>query len=60
VEHLPFVPDSLVSIPSAPRHGALKEAMLRRFFNVGVADFASRSDAHDLKPGSHQEALVES
>jgi len=59
VRHLPFVPDSLVGLPSAPRHGALEEAMLRGFFGVGVVDFASRSDAHDLKPGSHWEALVE-
>jgi hypothetical protein len=39
---LPFVLDSLEGLPSAPRHGAVEEAMLRRFFNVGVADFADR------------------
>jgi hypothetical protein len=58
VRCLPFRPDMLVSFPCVLSHGALQEAMLRRFLLVVVANLSEREKAHDLEPCPDREASV--
>jgi hypothetical protein len=40
IRRVPFRLDSFEGVPGALNHGALQEAVLRRFVFVGVADLA--------------------
>ncbi|CAK9865509.1 unnamed protein product [Sphagnum jensenii] len=51
LECFPVFPNSLVSFPSALRHGALEQVVLGRFFGSSVTNFAIGGDPHELDPG---------
>ncbi len=55
----PFFPDLLVGIPHALSHGAFEQAVLGRFFDSKVTDFALGRDSHELEPGANWESFVE-
>ncbi len=57
--NFPFFPTTLEGLPRVLSHGAIEEAVLGGFLGSGAANLVVRGNAHELKPRSNREALVE-
>ncbi|CAK9203496.1 unnamed protein product [Sphagnum troendelagicum] len=55
---MPFQPNPFEGLPGALGHGTLQETVLRRFFDVCVANLAMRREAHGPEPSSNGKSFV--